>query len=298
MVSVPIIPVRVFTDCHDSNAADRVCDRLASELAQLGMLAEIQVRPVEDGQVLAGDLVDCIDALARGRGEPRVVMANVAPRSGTAHNWENGSPFGWFRHGRVHVFATVDGETLSLAKKLLGPRFRVRIFDMPATLAACRVPRRYQGRIVHSQFRSYEFLPLAIRSVLANIHHPQCEYQGVPSMPWIVWKIDCFDNLKTTLLPGDVGFSPGGRVRLSIRRAVSGDEVDCDLPCYQRLRDVPDGEAALVVGSSGLHSQRLLEISVQGGSASERFDLNVGATITPPRQQSHAYPVRLRGYSG
>jgi len=36
------------------------------------------------------------------------------------------------------------------------------------------------------------------------------------------------------------------------------------LPCYNRLKDIPDNQVALTIGSSGLASKRFLEIMQQG----------------------------------
>ena len=129
---------------------------------------------------------------------------------------------------------------------------------------------------LRGQFRSFNFLPYAALDILTkSLFLPDSYFiipeAVIPDPPEAIWYIDCFGNAKTTLLPEDVDFSDGGKV--AMMRGVN------TFPCYQRLADVPDQQAALVVGSSGIGNKRFLEIVVQGGSAAEYFGLEVGQVI-------------------
>jgi S-adenosylmethionine hydrolase len=88
----------------------------------------------------------------------------------------------------------------------------------------------------------------------------------VADAPATVWWVDNFGNCKTTLLPEEAA-------RLNSAGLA-------DLPRYPRLKDVPNGEAAVITGSSGYGTQRLLEIVVQGGRADEKLSLDAGAHVT------------------
>ena len=80
---------------------------------------------------------------------------------------------------------------------------------------------------------------------------------------------DCFGNCKTSLLPKDVGFAEGKALETKFG----------SLPCIRRLADVPDNEAAIIIGSSGCGDKRLLELVIQGDSAAKRFGISIGARI-------------------
>lgn len=188
----------------------------------------------------AGNLVDALDA---GEGKEGIVLVNVAPRSGRGKKWQNGSPFGYFWYKRTLVVSTIDGFTLSLVKKLQIVE-EINILDCP----------------VDTQFRSYEFLPKAAESIFTGKGLPSTaiSIDKIVGAPHAVWWIDNFGNCKTTLL---IEEKKGG------------------LPFISRLKDVPNGESAIVVGSSGIGNKRFLEVVVQGGSAAEHFKLSSGSAI-------------------
>jgi hypothetical protein len=95
----------------------------------------------------------------------------------------------------------------------------------------------------------------------------------------LVGVVDKFGNVKTTALPSDVGFRPGRTLALNL----GGTEVG--LPCYPRLKDVPCGVLATVVGSSGLWvgraNKRFVELVVQKGDAGSRLHDLTGVTVAP-----------------
>ena len=108
-----------------------------------------------------------------------------------------------------------------------------------------------------TQFRSYEFLPRVARWVMEDHDVPSTPYADLnfPDTTFGIWWKDCFGNLKTSFLAHE----------LDEARQWLGQE----LPFYDRLKDVPNGELAFIVGSSGLEDKRFLEIVLQGGSAGD-----------------------------
>jgi len=94
---------------------------------------------------------------------------------------------------------------------------------------------------------------------------------GLPSPKGQVWQIDNFDNVKTTLLPEDVGFKQGKRIVLLNSETAT---------CYRRLADVPKGVTALTIGSSGYGPHRFLEVTIGGcGKAGSEHDFTIGSSI-------------------
>jgi hypothetical protein len=255
--------VTIINDCRDDNAFARQAVRAA---ALIGV--PVVNLGVKDDLEAAGNLIDALDAAA---GAPGVILVNVAPRHGHAKRWPNGTPFAHFRVGATVVVASIDGLTLSLAKKL-GLATDVRVMDIPTVAAYAKehglideATRAYLGE---TQFRSFEFLPRAGAWLAAGHDLPaeRLDPAAIADAPSTVWWVDNFGNCKTTLLPEEAA-------RLDAPEFA-------ELPRYARLKDVPNGEAAVIAGSSGLGERRLLEIVVQGASAAERFSLASGARLT------------------
>ena len=84
--------------------------------------------------------------------------------------------------------------------------------------------------------------------------------------PLAVWYIDNFGNCKTTAWAEDVHHKAGKAISTSWG----------EIMCYDRLKDVPNGEPGIIVGSSGYRDKRFIEIVVQGKSAAKRFGIRVG----------------------
>ena len=70
-------------------------------------------------------------------------------------------------------------------------------------------------------------------------------------------------------LPEEIGFEAGKTVQTTVG----------ELTCYNRLKDVPDAQAALIIGSSGYKQKRFLEVVVQGKSAAQFFRLKSGHVL-------------------
>src|SRR5260221_1721318 len=116
-------------------------------------------------------------------------------------------------------------------------------------------------RIVKSQFRSYDYMPRLAKWIMDGEEIPSENYSfaKVEDVPHSVWWVDNFGNCKTTILPEEINHIPGKVIKTKVG----------DIMCYEQLKDVPNDESGLTIGSSGLGEKRFLEIVVQGNSASE-----------------------------
>ncbi|MBI4224944.1 MAG: SAM-dependent chlorinase/fluorinase [Candidatus Sungbacteria bacterium] len=270
----------IINDSRDQNAFGRQATRAMSLFG-----CAVATVGVADDLEAAGNLVDALDAAEEREG---VVLVNVAPRqkngkkldhgsvgfstTEVAHK-ENGSPFGYFYYGKTLVVSSIDGVTLSLIKKL-GITDRINVLDIAATGKALAERGVVNSAIVErmktTQFRSYEFLPRVAHWIVSGQPVVSVEQPvEAPDAPKAVWWVDSFGNVKTTLSSDDISFADGKEVQTLFG----------SLPCFTSLKDVPDGAAAIVIGSSGISNKRFLEIVVQGQSASERFGLVSGSKV-------------------
>ncbi|TSC62727.1 MAG: hypothetical protein G01um101448_299 [Parcubacteria group bacterium Gr01-1014_48] len=256
----------LITDCRDENARGRELSRLSTFLpagtAFVGVQSDLEA---------AGNLIDILDA---GGEEEGVVLVNVAPRQGVQEKWENGAPFGYFWHKKTLVIATIEGLTLSLVKKLdLTKNIHVlNVFDVAQIMFKHGMVNREEiVDIGETQFRSFEFLPRAAALLLSEKHLPARDLliEDVLSAPRAVWWIDNFGNCKTTLLSSDILVDNSRRVALLVG----------EFPFFDRLRDVPDGERAVIQGSSGISEKRFLEIIIQGKNAASELNISSGMEV-------------------
>lgn len=240
----------IINDCRDDNAMGRQATRAAALLG-----CAVTTVGVQSDLEAGGNLVDMLDAADGGRG---VVLVNVARRNGAAKHWPNGTPFGHFFYKKTVIVASLDGLTLSLASKLGVTGDIIRIEDSRPLAAT-------------SQFRSFELLPGYGADLLRGkkLAGHAFNLREVPDPPPAIWSIDCFGNAKSTLLPTDIGFRAGAKVKTRVGA----------FTCYERLKDVPNKKAGLVIGSSGLGNARFLEIVMQGVSAAEHFSLTIGDAV-------------------
>lgn len=268
--------VTIINDCRDANAFGRQVTRAAALFG-----CQVHAVAVSGDLEAAGNLVDALDAAEGRRG---VILANVAPRHGAAKRWPNGTPFGWFRYGDTFVAASIDGLTLSLAKKL-GLVDAVEVFDIPEVMAAAAghrlISKETAEYVVSTQFRSLEFLPRAAHWLSQGYVLPTSRYAvaDLAEPPDAVWWVDNFGNCKTTILPED----------LDAFRDEDAMAGLASLPHYDHLKDVPDGEAAFVTGSSGHGDSRFIEVVIQGGNASQRFGLRSGKKLVRPADHAMTY---------
>jgi len=259
----------IINDCNSSNDFGRQATRV---FRLFGNIPVITVS-IGFGKTLeaSGNLIDMLDA---SDGQKGIILVNSAPRHGTGKKWHNGTPFGYFYYKKTLVVSTIDGYCLSLAKKL-------NIFDevfvtdcetvVDAMIKQGHLDTKLRGLIVKSQFRSFDYMPRLAKWIMERIDIPCKEYKttDIADIPKAIWLVDGFGNCKTTIFPEEVGHTPQKILKTKIGNIV----------CYERLKDVPNGQQGLVVGSSGLGLKRFLEIAVQGKNASHELNLKVGQEI-------------------
>lgn len=159
----------------------------------------------------------------------------------------------------------------------------MELFDIPEVMAAAAgrrlVPRETADYVVSTQFRSLEFLPRAAFWLMQGYVLPSHRHTLPADASDAVRWVDNFGNCKTTALPGDLA-------AFRDEESISGI---ASLPHYDRLKDVPDGEAAFVTGSSCLGERRFVEIVIQGGNAAQRFGLRSGKHLIRPGERTSVY---------
>lgn len=253
--------ISVITDCQDGNARVRQQTRYSVLFPQTA----INFVGVSSDLEAAGNLIDVLDAAGDIEG---IIAVNVAPRHGRAKKWANGTPFGYFWYKKILIVCTIDGEVLSLMKKL-GLGDHVMVTDIRQVLPLGGYSAEEVEFAASSQFRSFDYLPRLARIVWDKREAPaeKLAFTDISDVSTGVWWIDSFGNCKTTLLPSDVNFEAGAS------REISLHGVDLTATCYRQLRDVPDVETGLILGSSGYGSQRFLELVIQGQSAAKRYHI-------------------------
>lgn len=266
-----------LTDCTDANATARLGARIAALFGRAPALFPLTgPRP----ELTAGlTLLDCLLAteLLGEPGEPTVVLVNIAPRDG---HWPNGVPFCWFRYGQHLVVSTFNPPVLALVRRYLGIE-QVQLTDVREVMEAAAAGWASFGpnqvdTVATTQFRSLWYLPLLARWVGDGRPVPATATDVPDDDATVrVAVVDNFGNCKLNT-PGDaIGFSTGEVVEIlaySRGRALGVRQVRC----HRRLSDVPRGEAALVIGSSG---RDFVELVVGCGSAASEFGLQVGSEV-------------------
>lgn len=257
--------VTIINDCRDDNVVGRQEVR-ASNLFQ----SPVSFVGVNSDLEAAGNLVDILDA---SHGQPNIVLSNVAPRNGQSKKWANGTPFGFFWYYNTLVVTTIDGVMLSLVKKLKVISIVQVVEFQPAVdllIQENLIAKDRADYLRNTQFRSFEFLPYLAYFLWQRKKAPSQHLllEEIPSAPRAVWWVDNFGNCKTTLLYSDL---------VIVNNKVSSNLGELNF--YNYLKDVPDNEVALVVGSSGFADKRFVEIVRQGGSAAGSFGITSGFAL-------------------
>jgi len=254
--------VTIITDCRDANAQARQETRYGTlfpeaTLSFVGVSSDIEA---------AGNLIDILDA---ADDESGVIAVNVAPRHKRAKKWPNGTPFGFLWIGNILVVCTIDGATLSLLKKI-GLAEAVQVTDIRKVLTENNFSSELVEHAAKSQFRSFDYLPRLARLVWDNktVVSESMSFSEVPDAVPEVWWIDSFGNCKTTLLADDVDFKDGAK------REIVLNGLAIETICFNYLRDLPDYQTGLVLGSSGFGQHRFLELMVQGTSAAKHYEIS------------------------
>lgn len=261
-------PITYISDCRDDNTQGRLKARVATYFPG----SNVTFVGVKNDFEAAINLVDIVDAYDGG---PGVLIVNVAPRHGEAKKWENGTPFGWLKLDNLDIFTTIDGYTLSLLQKVVRHDLKVAVYDIPKVVPHMGLDEATQERIIHTQFRSFDYLPRLAAALVSGKDLPVTEeFDAMPKIPHAVCWVDCFGNVKTNILPEEIGFEVGKRIVLRF-----GNNKQFYLPCYNRLKDIPDDETAITVGSSGFGQKRFIEIMRQGKSAANMMGVSAGHRI-------------------
>jgi hypothetical protein len=263
------VPITYISDCRDDNTKGRLKTRVSTLFPGSNVIF-VGV----DSDLEAGiNLVDIIDAYD---GQPGIILANVARREGKERKqkWQNGTPFGHFKYGNLDIFTTIDGYILSLLKKVTKENITVQVYDIPKVVPHMGLDEETQDRIIHTQFRSFDYLPRLAAAIMAGQDLPFEEFTDIPEVPLATCWVDSFGNIKTNILPEEVKFEIGKSViiRVSVNKQLR-------LPCYNRLKDIPDGTSAITIGSSGYGNKRFCEIMLQGKSAAYALGVGSGALM-------------------
>ncbi len=261
--------VTIINDCRDADEMGRQTTRATvlfpgTNINFLGVnnFSEIEA---------AGLLIDVMDA---GTADEGIIMVNAAPRHGNGKNYENGTPFGYFYHNKKIIVSTVAGNTLSLAKKF-NLIDKLYLTDLPTVvdhfIQKGKFDKDARERTVLTQFRSYEYMPFLAKWLheKEDVPHNDMSIDEIPIAPKMVWWVDNFGNVKTTLLPEEIGFEHGKKIETKVGT----------FTCYNRLKDVPNGEAGMTIGSSGYQNKRFVEITINGRSAAKEFGLSSGKEL-------------------
>lgn len=268
----------IINDCADGSARARQELRFDTLFGVKPTFLDVGAySPIE----AAGNLLDQLDVLTKFplayKNHENIVLVNVAPRAeDIKQKWDNGTPFCYFRIDNTLVVSTYEGHCLALARDL-GVIAEVELLDVPtvttAAIAWGDLTTEEAEKINHSQFRSLEFLPLVAYWLWKGKPVPSKKQSlaELPSPKGQVWQIDNFDNVKTTLLPEDVGFKQGKQLTLH-----NGEVATC----YRRLADVPKDVTALTIGSSGYGSHRFLEVAIGDcGKAGSQHGFDIGSPV-------------------
>ena len=261
--------VTIINDCRDADEMGRQTTR-ASVLfpgSNINFLGVNNFNEIE----AAGLLVDVIDA---GTGDKGVIMVNAAPRHGTGKKYENGTPFGYFYHNKKIIVSTVAGYTLSLVKNF-GCIDKLCVTDLTTVIdhfiKLGKFDKDARDRTVVTQFRSFEYMPFLAKWLYEglDVPHEEMSLNEIPDVPKTIWWTDNFGNAKTTILPEEIDFKPGKKITTNVGT----------FTCYNRLKDVPNGEPGMTIGSSGFQNKRFVEITIQGKSAAQEFGLKSGVVL-------------------
>ena len=253
-----------INDCRDDNARARQTSRVGSLLQT--NLSFIGV----DSDLEAGmQLIDILDATG---GREGLILVNVAPRGGRNRKWENGTPFAYFWYKQSLIISSIDGFSLSAIKKL-DITNKIRILDIKVAtdtmLESNFITDSEAQRIITSQFRSFDFTPRLGIFMMNGNHIPSEElnFDDIPELPPAIWNIDNFGNCKTTLTPDDLTEDKVTNTRYGA------------LPYFTQLHNVPDGEPALVKGSSGINDIRFIEVLMQRKDFAKTYNAKIGDDI-------------------
>lgn len=260
-----------LTDCTDTNAVARLATRLSALLGR-----QAQILPLDGTRpelMAAMTLVDVLAATRLTGGSPIrcTALINIAPRDDES---PNGLPFCYFMVDTNLIVTTMNPELLSFAGRHLGVT-AVSVTDVRMAMEAAASWAAFSvsevEAIINSQFRSLWFMPLLTKWIQEGRPIPARQEPIIEVFDkHVVAVVDNFGNCKTTCLPEDAGFIVGARLKVRSPQGIR------EITCYERLVDVPRGEAGLTIGSSG---HGFIELVVNGASAAAIFGMDAGDTV-------------------
>ncbi len=265
--------ITIITDCTSQNDRGRQETRFVTLFQMPISFVGIESTLGNNSTIeAAGNLIDVLDASDDQRG---IVIVNVAPR-GNKNEGKNGNFFCYFRYKNSLVISSTKGYTLSLVKKLKLVD-SVNILDTEKVLdfavSQKLISQDLKNHIVNSQFRSFDFVPRVAKWLTDGVKLPfnNTKIEQFDDIPACIWLIDSFGNAKSTLLKEAIQTGPDKKVKTNLG----------NFHYYQRLKDIPKGETAIYIGSSGIENQRFVEIATQGipGSATKKLKLKVGQRL-------------------
>lgn len=250
--------VTIINDCHCPNARGRQETRVASIFN-----CPVNFIKINSDLEAAGNLVDALEA---GLGREGVILLNVAPRNGQAKKWKNGTPFGYFYFRQTLVISTLDGQSLSLLKKSdLFPE--IKMVDLEKTV---KLNFSAPEKIIQTQFRSLEFSPRLASWIMEGkkIKSEPWNISQAPDIEALVWCVDNFGNLKTSVIAGTAEAE-----KIKSRLTKQGFKF------VTNLKNCPDKQTCLIKGSSGWGEKKFLEIVINGGNAAQELGLGIGSDL-------------------
>lgn len=260
----------IITDCIDSNARQRQVNRYRSLFHEEPVFVPLESADID--LEAGGQLIDALDAAAAPQQldpQKSIVLVNAAPRGSETRDagYDNGVPFCYTRYRGNLIFSTYNPRLLSMARIT-----NVDLIDIPTATEAfvadgLLTPDEAEAMNA-TQFRSLAFLPLAARVVAGGQELPKTPQPIEPDhdIGGRAWFTDSFGNIKTTSLPEDIDYQAGQIIAVRTAHGAYKDAI-----CIPHLADVPTGELAVTMGSSGYGSRRWLEVVVARGNAAEKL---------------------------
>ncbi|MBI1975029.1 MAG: hypothetical protein HYS57_01560 [Parcubacteria group bacterium] len=264
--------VFIINDSRDDNARARQ----AGELSRYIECSHEFIRV--SGELAAGfNLIDTLKTFRHGKRGG--IAVNVATRTGIL---QNGINFGYFPFESAWVVSTTGDETLALAEYLDATK-TIRVLDTEKTtdflIAEGFVSPDDREDILTSQFRSSVFSPAVLAYLITRGEIPCYTLHQLKRVDSIIGKvcwIDNFGNLKLAKTVDSLGGIGAGTFIKTLLPAPFHR-----LLYYPQLSMVPDKRAAIIRGSSGVGSHRLLEVVVKGGKAGRLMKLEIGDRVLP-----------------
>ena len=252
-----------FTDCKDPNALTRLTARLLSLFPDSPVHAVGTDSDIE----AAGCILDTLDAI-RITDTPSIIIGNLAPRADK--HYKNGAPFYLGYIGNTILIATKTCFSLVAKYHLIE---KIQETDVETV---CRefLPEAEALRIANSQFRSFEYVPRLAHWAHDKKDIPRVESEVTPLPHNQIWWVDNFGNCKTTITKDEL---QDKIVHDKIAFSLNNQYIE--IKFYQKLSDVPVGETAIIIGSSGYENRRFAEITIQGKSASKELEIVPGSKI-------------------